>query len=617
MGDDILEHLCQHKVIDALDAEFALLMAELEGTSSYELLLGSALASWAVSNGDVCLDLARYARQPLLWLDGNAPLFAPELQRWRQVLQNSRVVGEPGAWTPLVLDERDRLYLYRYWDYEQRLAGTLKYRARQRHDVDTALLSAGLERLFPTSLQTPVNWQKAAAALAVLRGFSVISGGAGTGKTTTLAVILALLIEQAQANHHSLRIGLTAPTGKAAARVQEALRSSKERLAPLLAPRVLAAIPEQAQTLHRLLGVGADGVYCRYDDTNPLNLDVLVIDEASMVDLALMTKAVHALGPDTRLILLGDKDQLASVEAGTVLGELCSQFQGYSPTFAQQLAAVTQQSIEAIVPVGQTNIQPLQDSVILLRHSYRFSSDSGIGRLALSVNRGDGAGISALQAQEDVRWCCPPAENAEHALLDAVLQGYKPYLQQVRQQAPVETLFAAFQDYQVLCPQRAGRVGIETLNDRFEAMARAYLGHPQSVWYPGRPVMITRNDYQLRLFNGDIGITLPDPEQGERLRVYFQQPDGTLHSYPIPRLPVCEPVFAMTIHKSQGSEFNQVLLVLPEEDSRVLSRELIYTAVTRARTRLFIWGKVEVLVQAVGKSVKRASGLGEKLQNSG
>jgi exodeoxyribonuclease V alpha subunit len=270
---------------------------------------------------------------------------------------------------------------------------------------------------------------------------------------------------------------------------------------------------------------------------------------------------------------------------------------------------------EAIEP--SADVSPLlPDAIVLLQHSYRFGGDSGIGRLAEAVNRGDEAAIKTLyrQSLNDVCWYTALPEAAEQDLLERMLTGYRPYLQRVREQDAVAAIFAAFQDYQALCPQRAGPTGVDTLNALVETVLKARLGRSHSEWYPGRPIMITRNDYQLRLFNGDIGITLSDPDNEDRLRVYFQGSDGIVRSFPITRLPAYEPVFTMTIHKSQGSEFNEVLLVLPPEDSRVLTRELIYTGITRAKEKLAVWGSLDILLQAVRRPIQRASGLGEKLQ---
>ena len=604
---DLLASLRHAGLIDDLDLEFARFMGELAGDGSWELLLGCALVSRAVGQGDVCLALPQHAGQLLLWPEtGQDAVWAPELENWRQALRRSRVVGEPGSFRPLVLDDQDRLYLYRYWQYEDQLAAELRQRAGPVHPIDDTRLQAGLQRLFPAQRASATDWQKVAAALAVLQGFSIISGGPGTGKTTTLARILALLSEQSDGA--PLRIGLAAPTGKAAARMQEAIRTSKEKLAGQVDPAILAAIPEAAATLHRLLGPLPDGVYFRHNRDNPLALDVLVIDEASMVDLALMTKTVQALPPACRLILLGDKDQLSSVEAGAVLGELCAGTDGYSSAFAHRLATLTG---EAVTP-GAAAPHPLQDTVALLHHSYRFGGDSGIGRLAHAVNQGDEAAIQTLlrQTADDVRWRAA-ASTAE--LLEQMLAGYRRYQEQIANQAPIAEAFAAFQEFRVLCPQRAGPTGVETLNALIESRLRTRLGRAGSEWYAGRPVMITRNDYQLRLFNGDIGIAFPDSGRERLLRVYFQAPDGALRRFPITRLPAWEPVFAMTIHKSQGAEFDDVLLALPAEDSRVMTRELIYTGITRARRRVTVWGDPQRLLQAVRKTVQRSSGLQEKL----
>jgi exodeoxyribonuclease V alpha subunit len=596
-------------VVDELDVEFAVFMATLAGQSGRDLLLGCALASHAVAEGDVCLALEQYAGQLLLRpLEGHKAIFAPEQERWSNALRRSRVVGEPGEFKPLILDARDRLYLYRYWYYEDSLAAELRRRAVSHCPVDAARLQAGLQRLFPATDGKPVDWQKVAAALAVLRPFSVISGGPGTGKTTTLAKILVLLLEQAT---QPLRIRLAAPTGKAAARMQEALRHSKAQLADQVMAEILAALPEDAATLHRLLGPRPDGVYFQHDQDNPLPLDVLVIDEASMVDLALLAKTVWALPTAARLILLGDKDQLSSVEAGAVLGDICAEAGRYSPAVAAQLTALTGTAVLA----GTEEPRPLQDAVALLRHSYRFGSDSGIGRLANAVNQADEKVLRKLHRQPpaDVCWHAVPGEEAEAALLALIREGYRPYLEQVRAGAEPAAVFAAFQQYRVLCPQRRGPGGVEPLNGWLENGCRQQWGRVGSEWYPGRPVMVTRNDYPLRLFNGDIGIALSDPAQPERLRVYFQQADGGMRSFPVTRLPDYEPVYVMTIHKSQGSEFDQVLLVLPGEDSRLLTRELIYTAVTRARRQVAIWGEPQRLIEAARKSVQRSSGLREKL----
>ncbi|NJN46360.1 MAG: ATP-binding domain-containing protein, partial [Candidatus Competibacteraceae bacterium] len=261
---------------------------------------------------------------------------------------------------------------------------------------------------------------------------------------------------------------------------------------------------------------------------------------------------------------------------------------------------------------------PLRDSITLLSHSYRFGAESGIGQLAQAVNRVDAKTIKRLikNSPADVQWHVQPNEQTLDELLKRMQSGYQAYLDSVRRHAPVTEIIAQFGEFQLLCPQRGGERGVENLNLRFETLLKTRLHRVDREWYAGRAVMVTRNDYTLRLFNGDIGISLPDPDEPERLRVYFQTADGAIRHFALTRLPTYEPVFAMTIHKSQGSEFDQVVLVLPNEDSPVLTRELIYTGITRARVALDIWGDQKVLLTAVQKSVVRASGLGARLLES-
>jgi exodeoxyribonuclease V alpha subunit len=606
---EILERLARRGLIDGLDLELGRFLANLCEDGGAELALGSALLSRAIADGDVCLELSRYAGQLLLEAeDDHDPVVLPSLADWRRALRASSVVGEPEERRPLILESGDRLYLYRYWDYENQLAADLRQRAGNRPPVNEARLADGLRRLFPP--RDHADGQKLAATLAVLGGFCVISGGPGTGKTTTLARVLALLIEQSE---KPPRIRLAAPTGKAAVRMQEAIRASKAWLIGKVQPEVLTAIPEQASTLHRLLGMRPDGVYFRHDRENPLGLDVLVIDEASMVDLALMTKTVRALPPGARLILLGDKDQLSAVEAGAVLGELCAGAGRYSPRFGERLRRLTGEAGVA----AAAEPDPVRDCIALLSHSYRFGARSGIGQLAGLVNRADSRGVEAMRRDEfsDIAWQAPPGDDEMNDLLGRMLDGYHGYLRTVRRRGvPVDEAFAAFEGFQVLCPQRRGSWGVENLNLRFETMIKARWRLYGQEWYVGRPVMVTRNDYSTRLFNGDIGIVLLEPGSSDRLRAYFREPESGLRSVALTRLPAHEPVFAMTVHKSQGSEFDRVLLVMPDDESCVMTRELAYTGITRAKRRLDLWGNPALLSRAVRRPVQRASGLALKLK---
>ena len=604
-----LKTLRRRRRISDLDLHFSRFMAQLAGSDVPELLLGACVASRWTGNGNVCVNLHSLAGQPLL--DPEGPL-APEAHAWIEGLRNTPVVGYPGEFQPLILDAKGRLYLYRYWAYEKQLADDLKRRASlEPEGVDEGRLREDLERLFPRADESVgTNWRKVAAATAVLKGLCVISGGPGTGKTTTVVRILALLAGQGA--HRPRRMGLAAPTGKAAARMQEAIRLAKGQLP--LDRQLLRAIPEDASTIHRLLGPRSNSVYFRHRRDNPLPLDVLVVDEASMVDLALMAKLVDALPPRARLILLGDKDQLASVEAGAVLGDVCGDVPGFSEAFSKRLRRITDE--ESLV--AQSTDTPLGDSIVLLRHSYRFGPDSGIGNLARAVNGGhEQEALAAMESHrfEDIAWS--PADSVAGlytGMAGQIDAGFRPYLEAVQAGVAYADIFAAFNRFRVLCAVRNGPASVEALNREIEKILHSRdLIDSRRTWYPGRPIMITRNDYNLRLFNGDVGIVLHDPEASGELRVFFETSDAGPRRFLPTRLPHHETVYAMTVHKSQGSEFDHVLLALPFEFSQVLTRELIYTGITRARKRVEIWGKPQVFQAAVGNRIRRSSGLRDAL----
>jgi exodeoxyribonuclease V alpha subunit len=590
-----------------IDRHFGRLIARLSRREDPGLVAAASLASRATGSGDVCVDLAQFAGHAV----PGCSITAPALGEWIASLRNSPAVGRPGEFRPLVLDESGRLYLYRYWDYEQRLAQNLLARAAGADGVDGVdgeLLRAGLVRFFPDSRDIE---QKFAAAIAVLRRFCVISGGPGTGKTFTVVKILALLAEQAQGRQ--LAVGLAAPTGKAAARVQETIRLALARLDLDAAAR--ACIPDEAYTLHRLLGARPGSVYYRHDRDNPLPLDVLVVDEASMADLALMAKLVEALPPHARLILLGDRDQLASVEAGAVLGDICAG-SGFSAEFAARLAAATGVSAREISSGVDLRL-PLADSVALLNRSYRFGADSGIGKLAKLVNHGEGEaalGLLGSGAHDDIAWRPVAADGLKASLTTGILDRLTPYLDGVRGSGAPQEIFARFNAFRAICAHRSGPMGAATVNRIIEAgLEDKNLISTRQPWYAGRPVMVTRNDYNLQLFNGDVGITLPDADAADRLKVFFPGGDGGMRKFAPARLPEHETVYAMTIHKAQGSEFGQVLMILPAELSRIMSRELLYTGITRARDRVEIWGSDGIFVQAVRRRVVRASALRHRL----
>ncbi|MEQ9898223.1 exodeoxyribonuclease V subunit alpha [Pectobacterium punjabense] len=609
----LLEMAQARRLLRPLDIQFARMLAD---EAQPDLLLAAACLSAHSGAGHVCLPLENLQAQTLF--DGRDPDLAQQLlagiglntaAAWQQRLLASNAVSDGSKPTPLVL-QGEKLYLQRSWQSEGHVA---QFVASERDavPVDEPAVRSVLDRLFPDSGEE-IDWQKVAAAVALTRRIAIISGGPGTGKTTTVAKLLAALIELNTGD--ALRIQLAAPTGKAAARLTESLGLALHRLAVDQQQR--EAFPQEATTLHRLLGAVTDSQRLRHHQGNPLHLDVLIVDEASMVDLPMMANVIAALPVQARIIFLGDRDQLASVEAGAVLGDICRFAEaGYSRARAQQLQRLTGCILDDSGPEGQTTVG---DSICLLRRSYRFDLNSGIGQLALAVNGGDDARVRAVLNGEfaDVA-CSALAEGEEYqTMLAQCVEGYRDYLQLIASGATPDVVLLAFQRYRQLCALREGPFGVAGLNQRIEqALHQSGLiqrsRNPLNRWYPGRPVMIERNDAALGLFNGDIGIAMMG-ENGE-LRVFFPLPNGETKDVTPSRLPPHETAYAMTVHKSQGSEFDHTALVLPNHYLPVLTRELVYTAITRARQRLSLYTDVRILCRAAKTPTQRYSGLKERI----
>jgi len=563
----LLQQACERNEIRRLDLHTGLFLEKLGGGNQPELLLAATLASAAVNNGHTCLPLAQAAE---LSTQPDPSLF-PDSASWRKILLSTPVVDRPGSIAPLILDGDNRLYLYRFYRYEVHIARDLLRRADQTMTVDSRQAWKLLHNLFPNHHET--DDQQTAAALAPARRFLVISGGPGTGKTHTVARILALI----QALHdNTLCIGLAAPTGKAAARLQEAICRAKLSIPTELAEN----IPEQSQTLHRLLGFRPREGTFRYNRTNPLHLDLLVLDEASMIDVVLMDSLLQALPEQTRLILLGDPNQLASVEAGSVFADLCS-------------------------------TEPLADSVITLRTSYRFRETSGIGALATAINSGSIQEVDSVVAADfpDLDIHYSTGQHQEHWLREQIIKGF----QEMVTASSVEEAMQAMKKFRVLCAVRKGPAGVETINKLAERiLSQARLIPGDTSWYQGKPIIIRRNHYDMELFNGDTGLLWRD--RNNRLQAWFIRPDNQLHPVSTARLPDHDTAYGITVHKAQGSEFDQVLLILPREQSRVLSRELLYTGITRARSKLSLCCSRDILTAAIRQRTIRWSGLTEKFR---
>jgi exodeoxyribonuclease V alpha subunit len=580
-----LGRLASVGAISDVDARFAEAVARLGGEEpGSRVAVAAALASRAVQRGHVCAHLARLAEEPLVDGDGAVVMPPIDLDATLAALRGSALVSDGSSPAPLVLDGSARLYLKRYYDYEVRLARALDERARLTSTIDDALLERALDRIFGADLE---HEQRRAAATAVRRHLAVISGGPGTGKTTTVAALLALIVEQAQAQGRTLGIRLVAPTGKAAQRMGEALRASVDRLP--ISEEVRRALPtEDASTIHRALGYQPrTPTRFRHDRHNPLSADVVVADEASMIDLALMTKLVEAVPATARLVLLGDKDQLASVDAGAVLADLWD-----APS--------------------------LSSCASRLSKSYRFGDQSRIAALARAITNGDADGVlEVLRGERDMPYGevalkppITPGSELPRELLVAVTRGLAGLFEDV---GPEERL-RRLRTFRVLCAHRRGPAGVEVVNRLVEKHLResGCIGE-RALYYDGRPILITANDHQLGLYNGDIGVVC---REGGGRRVFFAGSERT-RAFPVGRLPDHETVYAMTVHKSQGSEVDRVALILPPEPSPILTRELLYTAVTRAREHVDVFASKGVLRHGIGRRIERASGLADRLADAG
>ncbi|WP_290653383.1 exodeoxyribonuclease V subunit alpha [Idiomarina sp.] len=503
---------------------------------------------------------------------------------------------------PLVLSEHT-LYLRRYWQYETFIEQSVQARMQDRPVINDELLKSTLAKLFAPTENGDINWQRVACANTVRNRFSVITGGPGTGKTYTVVRLLTALQHQALTlGLPPLRVSLAAPTGKAAARLTESIENELEQLVQndklsSLKDALLSIQPE-GKTLHRLLGVKPNSRAFKHNAENPLRTDVVIVDEASMIDIEMMTALLKATPKHARLVLIGDKDQLASVEAGAVLGNLCAgadegHYHSETAKWLQNIADTPTFPSELIDDKGEQRLQ----HVVKFRKSYRFKGP--IADLANAINRQDDAATQqeiekAKAAEEDYPVNLYEVSSLDDPAFEALIRGSLTL--HVRNNADTTTdannineiaheALQNLSNFQILTALREGPWGMKAVNQKVGDI----LGVNANTWYEGRPVMVTKNDYGLKLNNGDIGIALKDPEHGH-LRVAFPDQEHGVRWILPSRLTHIETVYAMTVHKSQGSEFKHTVMILPEHDSPVMSKELLYTGITRAKERLSLVG---------------------------
>jgi len=564
---------------------FADFMVSLPGSidekDNAHIWLASALVSYFVNKGHICINLQDMAGRELYLDEDNEDLsiLCPPLEQWIECLKRCHLVGDPYENKPLILTEDFRLYLNRYWQYERIFIDNITKKINFQSDsCHESLTDEILERLFPPISEKEEDMQRKAAQASLSKNFLVISGGPGTGKTYTIVKIIALLMEMKKIES----IALVAPTGKAAARLKSVIRDLKDQID--CPDKIKTEIPDEALTVHRLLGASTRTKSFKFHENNPLPHDAVIVDEASMIDLPLMAKFLSAIPQKTKLILVGDKDQLSSVEPGAVFGDICKAVEG------------------------------IPDSIVILKKNYRFHKDSGIGLLSEKVKQGNGEEAIKLikdGVYKDIVWRDLPSPDNLYPFVEKnIVEKYYPYIKSTE----IEEAFEYFDSFHVICALRKGPYGVIAINGLIEkSLKEKGLIKIFGKWYRCKPIMITANDYNLKLFNGDTGIVFQDKENRGLLRIFFRSEDDGIRKIAPPRIADYETAYAITVHKSQGSEFKDIVIILSDRQTEILTRELIYTAITRAKRHVEIWGREDVFVEAVKKRIKRQSGIKEAL----
>ncbi|MCX7965814.1 MAG: exodeoxyribonuclease V subunit alpha [Syntrophorhabdaceae bacterium] len=554
---------------------------DLTKEERYYLWLACGLLSYFVEKGHICIDLTDLAGREFCLDEDEPPVYisCPPLEPWMDALKASDVVGSSGEARPIVLKD-NMLYFNRYWHYEKIFIEKILKKVKTKPgNFDRSLMESVINRLFSEIKRDEIDLQREAALNAIENNFLVISGGPGTGKTFTIAKILGLLAEIAS---NDLSVALATPTGKAAARLKGMIKDIKERIN--CSEHIKKKIPEDVITIHRLLGSSYRTKKFKYNENNPLPYDVIIVDEASMVDLPLMSKLLEATRDQTKLILVGDKDQLSSVEPGSVFGDICDA------------------------------IKNVAGAIVILKKNYRFGENSGIGRLSELVKQGEGLEALDLLKEgrfEDIRWRKMESPFYLKEMVEKyIIERYGSYINA----RDIDEAFKNFEAFHVLCALRHGPYGVISLNELIENILweKKLIKTTKKRWYKGKPIMITTNDYALKLFNGDMGIAFEDPEDKDALRVFFKTEEGLRKVAP-PRIADFETAYAITVHKSQGSEFDDVVFILSDMTSEIFTRELIYTAITRARRSIEIWGTEEIFLEAVQRRIERKSGIKKSL----
>lgn len=566
------------------------------------------LLSKRFSEGHICLDLADLDATEL---EEAGITTLPDTAKLKdEPLVFSVDNSEEQPVQPFVLWE-NRLYMQRYFHYESLVFDKIKQfiflgkADREALRSRLIVLKPHLQRLFPVDTLDKPDWQMIAAIAALFNRFTIITGGPGTGKTTTVAKILSLLLE----DNPSLKVALAAPTGKAAARMAESLKETANNPDLGLTSEIQQLFTTlEPSTIHRLLGARPDNIYFRHNAQLPIPHDLVIVDESSMIDVAMFAKLLDAIRPEAKVIFLGDKDQLASVEAGSLFGDLCTAQKSLNTFRADQATFINKELLNyGKTPIPDVLIQEndhlLAEHIVELQHSYRFTAGGNIGVISDAIihNKTEVLTRFIQHNTEDIRI---DTEYSEAKLLDFASQ-YQSYIEEPNIREALKKL----NNFRVLCAVREGPQGLYHTNSQIEKhlQQKGLLSLTQT-YYENRPIIVTSNNYELGLFNGDIGLVRKD--ENNRLRVWFETADGELRNVLPAFIQSAETVFAMTIHKSQGSEFDHILVRLPEyEANRLLTRELLYTGVTRAKKTVIIQASEAVMLSTCENRVKRGSGI--------
>lgn len=569
MGEDIFVNETDDQRI--AENEFRKYLFHLEAVNPELISYGGMLCLRAWMNGHICISIEELKQDSLVieMVGGNT-------DDLHQMLLDSSLIGSPGELTPLIVDEQN-LYLHKYWSYEKELADWLSIKAQQTNTLERSVIDH-IDELFENDGK--INWQRIAVKLALIKDLIIISGGPGTGKTFTVSKILKLLSE---ASSETLSVALAAPTGKAAQRLNDSLSDQDHE----------AEIPE-AMTLHKLLGARGDTGSFRFNSVNKLPHDVVIVDEASMLDITMWINMIRALKDDSKLILLGDKNQLASVEAGSILGDICFNSEN---SFSDPIKNALNEAVDLSIGVPDIN-----DCIVHLTKSYRFDDNSGIKRLADAINTGDHELVLELLTSEEypeIRYREGNSEDMKFMIQEFVVNPF----QNTGTKADSQT-------HQILCALRKGPFGVEHINEISERELKRTLRIPSSqTWFPGRPVIITKNNPVLNIRNGETGFASEQEENSYQIRFDNAQTPAISVS----RLQDFEPAYAITVHKSQGSEYENVAVLLSNAQNRVLTKELLYTSVTRARQNLLVISSDNIIKSTVQGNIKRNSGLRSKI----